>query len=59
MVNDPVDKALISGRDGVVALGGVPFDSHDNLSIGRLSLRCFGGVFVGKLRLCEEDYIFA
>ena len=48
MVNAPVDKALISGREGVVAFGGVPFDSHYNKSMDRLSLCCLGGVLLGS-----------
>lgn len=57
VVNAPVDKALISGREGVVAFGGVPFDSHDNLSIDSLSLCCFGGVLLGSFN-CVKWMIF-
>lgn len=59
VVNDPVDKALISAREGVVAFGGVPFDSHDNLSIDSLSLCCFGGVLLGSFSCVKWMFFVA
>lgn len=40
-----------------MAFGGVPFDSHDNKSRGRLSLCCFGGVLLGSFA-CVKWMIF-